>query len=189
MSTHVPASSSVCIHSVCVSANHRRNGVGLGLLKEYLTRLEDARREERYERVLLIAHQELRPFYAKAGFEWVGESQVTHGSRPWYEMRKILGTSSAAPSLETTESQQTLPSGLWEALQRPSSHSSSTIRPFSSFPNGVVDLTDAETSSNANKFDIICPRPGCGSIILKNGVGKFVDRAATDAQVRRIHFV
>ncbi|KZT70614.1 acyl-CoA N-acyltransferase, partial [Daedalea quercina L-15889] len=83
MSTHVPDALSVCIHSVCVTPAHRRQGVALSLLKEYTARLE---RAGAYERILLITHDELRGLYEKAGFDWVGPSSVTHGARPWFEM-------------------------------------------------------------------------------------------------------
>ncbi|EDQ99848.1 uncharacterized protein LACBIDRAFT_148888, partial [Laccaria bicolor S238N-H82] len=87
MSTHVPNSSSVCIHSVCVSATHRKQGTGLRLLKEYISRLQNARKAgQPYQRVLLITHEELRSFYEKAGFEWLGASSVVHGTKPWYDM-------------------------------------------------------------------------------------------------------
>lgn len=67
--------------------------MGLRLLKEYVTRIRQARDDDgkpTYERVLLIAHEELIPFYEKGGFEHVGESSVVHGSRPWHEMRLVF---------------------------------------------------------------------------------------------------
>ncbi|KAJ3720375.1 acyl-CoA N-acyltransferase [Lentinula raphanica] len=91
MSQHVPDGLSVCIHSVCVSKDYRRQGVGLGLLKEYVNRLRDLRRSKAdIERILLISHEELIPLYAKAGFKLVGESSVKHGERIWYEMKLEL---------------------------------------------------------------------------------------------------
>ncbi|KAJ8078332.1 hypothetical protein PM082_000539 [Marasmius tenuissimus] len=88
MSKHVPGATSVCIHSVCVSSDHRRQGIALRLLKEYIARLEEARRTGSvpYERILLIAHEEFIPLYRKAGFTLLGESEVAHGARPWYSM-------------------------------------------------------------------------------------------------------
>ena len=101
MSKHVPGSSSVCIHSVCVAPEYRKQKVGLGLINEYVSRLSSSRGDSKpYARILLIAHEELRGFYEQAGFEWVGRSAVVHGSKPWYEMRKELqpqNTSSANP--------------------------------------------------------------------------------------------
>jgi len=94
MEQHVPGSTSVCIHSVCISPQHRRKRVGLHLLQEYILRLEASTRDnesQAYERVLLITHKNLRDFYERAGFEWLGESSVVHGSKPWFEMRKEFG--------------------------------------------------------------------------------------------------
>ncbi|KAJ3785041.1 acyl-CoA N-acyltransferase [Lentinula aff. detonsa] len=95
MIQHVPDGSSVCIHSVCVSKEYRRQGVALALLTEYVQRLQlqrrisvqdDSETKLEIERILLITHEELIPLYAKAGFELVGESSVKHGERVWYEM-------------------------------------------------------------------------------------------------------
>ncbi|TBU28857.1 hypothetical protein BD311DRAFT_627114, partial [Dichomitus squalens] len=89
MSKHIPGSSLVCIHSVCVALEHRRQKVGLGLLQEYVSRLSTSRNDSKPDaRILLISHEELRSFYEQAGFEWVGQSAVVHGSQPWFEMRK-----------------------------------------------------------------------------------------------------
>ena len=77
MSVHDPEGSSVCIHAVCVSPDHRHKGIALSLLKEYLARLERARQEgAKYERVLLITHEAMRGLYDKAGFEFLGKSDV-----------------------------------------------------------------------------------------------------------------
>ncbi|KAJ6504238.1 acyl-CoA N-acyltransferase [Mycena vitilis] len=165
MSMHVPGASSVCIHSVCVSPTHRKQGVALRLLREYIARLEVAHRENApYERVLLITHEGLRPLYEKAGFEWLGPSAVVHGSQPWYEMRVVLG-SSPPPAA---------PPGVFEALQRPS-NASPVFRLLASFPGGVADVSLSESDALVNKFDLLCPRPDCGSVILKRGVAKLLE--------------
>ncbi|KAJ7768365.1 acyl-CoA N-acyltransferase [Mycena metata] len=160
MSVHIPGSSSVCIHSVCVSPAARGQGVGLKLLREYIARLETAYREKSapYQRILLITHENLRKFYEKAGFEWVGPSTVAHGSLPWYEMRIILGSP---------------PQGAFEALQRPSNQNPAP-RLLSSFPSGIPDVSSHES----NKFDLLCPRSSCGSVILNSGVAKFIEAAS-----------
>ncbi|KAJ7595949.1 acyl-CoA N-acyltransferase [Mycena floridula] len=104
MYRHVPDGPSVCIHSVCVSPEYRRKGVALALLREYISRLTSDQ-DAPYERVLLLTHKELIPFYTKAGFHLVSLSSIEHGSRPWYEMRMFLRTqsisepSSTAPAL------------------------------------------------------------------------------------------
>ena len=185
MSKHVPLSSSVCIHAVCISPDHRRNGLGVRLLREYVTRLESATQNDRdgskaYERALLITHEELRPFYEAAGFEWLGESGVVHGSRPWFEMRKVL----AQPIMSPPEEQaQSLPPSIWEALLRPPRNRPQT-RSLASF-GGISDVCapDPDITGNiSNKFDLLCPREECGSIILKAGVAQWVERASIQAR-------
>lgn len=178
MSTHVSGSQSVCIHSICVAREHRRKGIAVGLLKEYASRLQKAASEGApYQRILLISHEDLMELYGKAGFETVGKSAVVHGSRPWFEMRKVLTTTSE--SLPLTTNQQ-LPPGLWDALQRSStSRTRPAARLLPSFSNGVQDLT-AEGSTN--KHDLLCPREGCGSIILKAQVAALVEQASAQLE-------
>ena len=192
MSTHVPESSSVCIHSVCVAPSHQHRGIGLALMKEYIARLEKANeaRSAKYERVLLIAHEELRDFYERAGFEWLGKSDVVHGSKPWFEMRRVLslGTSSREEGEEGRESpeqmlsgHQSMPPGVLEALHRPSNTSASMSKLISDFPNALSDVLDSNgkrAGVSTNKYDLLCPRSDCGSVILKKGVAEWVERAS-----------
>ncbi|KAJ7254663.1 acyl-CoA N-acyltransferase [Mycena haematopus] len=168
MSKHIPGSSSVCIHSVCVSSSYRGHGVGLKLLREYIVRLETAHREKsaQYERILLITHENLRHFYEKAGFEWIGPSAVVHGAQPWYEMRIILGLSSYGVD--------PLPQGVIEALQR-RSNLNIVPQPLASFPGGIAEASFSESNALVNKFDLLCLRINCGSVILRRGVAKFTE--------------
>jgi predicted GNAT family N-acyltransferase len=142
MSNHEPKGTSVCIHGICVDPTRRREKVGLHLLKEYISRQAASMNEagEPYERILLITHEYLRHFYEEAGFEWLGKSSVVHGSRPWFEMRKILKSGSSGAGsvaelppaqVQPTESQQ-LPPGLLDMLQRPKSNKP-TSRLYASF--------------------------------------------------------
>lgn len=87
MANHVPGSSSICLYSVNIAPAHRRKGIASALMREYISRISAA---GLYDRILLITHEELRSFYESLGFEFVGQSSVELGSRPWYEMRKIL---------------------------------------------------------------------------------------------------
>lgn len=178
MSKHVPEGSSVCIHSICVSSDHQRKGVGLALIKEYIARLERGNVDGSwsYRCLLLITHDHLRGFYESAGFEWLGKSNVVHGSKPWYEMRRDLNSrmDQGLPS----EIQQ-LPPGIWDALQR-RPNTVRLSRLLSDFPNGVADFTctDGREGVLVNKFDLLCPKVNCGSVILKNGVGTWVERSS-----------
>ncbi|KAI0717435.1 acyl-CoA N-acyltransferase [Cerioporus squamosus] len=176
MSKHVPSSKSVCIHSVCVAPDHRRRHVALNLLKEYARRLEET---GKYERILLIAHEELRALYEKAGFEFIGRSAVVHGARPWFEMRKDLSSAgSAAASGPGT------PRWALEALERSSQRTRPAARLLTSFAHAVEDVIDSDASggSSSNKYDLLCPRLGCGSVILKAGVAQWVERASVQLE-------
>ncbi|KXN85656.1 hypothetical protein AN958_10993 [Leucoagaricus sp. SymC.cos] len=199
MSTHIPASSTICIHSVCVEKSSRGKGIATRLLKEYVSRLR-ARVQTGsvpYERIALISHEELIPFYENGGFTNLGKSEVVHGSLPWYELQVELkdgadsatASKNAAPSLlspvtggvaEANQGNQQIPAGLWEALSRGSSRSN---RPdgmlLSSFDKPMVSVTiEANQGTLVNKYDLLCPRPGCGSVILKEGVGEWVEKAS-----------
>ncbi|KAJ2918106.1 hypothetical protein MD484_g2284, partial [Candolleomyces efflorescens] len=178
MSNHVAGSSSVCIHSVCVAKSQRRKGIALQLLKEYITRLSTtSARGSPYKRVLLIAHEELRPLYEKAGFTWLGKSDVTHGSRPWYEMRLDLNGKDAAPQI---------PPDVLQNLLKPSSekHNPTLV---SDCHHGIEDLIMSDSEGTAvNKYDLLCPR-GCRSVILKKGVAQWTERTSVMREAA-IHF-
>ncbi|KAJ3576014.1 hypothetical protein NP233_g702 [Leucocoprinus birnbaumii] len=203
MSTHVPGTSTVCIHSICIQKAWRKKGIATRLLNEYVSRLR-LRAEAGsvpYERVALISHQELIPFYETAGFINIGKSDVVHGALPWYELRVELrrnlntwgGSTINAldfPTIPTVtdekkaisasthiEQQEQIPAGVWEALLR-SSSSKNTGRLLSSFDSVTSVVTEATPGTMVNKFDLLCPRDGCGSVILKEGVGRWVERGS-----------
>ena len=74
---------------------------------------------------------------------------------------------------------QQLPPGILDALQ----HRQIIVRSsrlLSDFPNGVADLTNRDGSEGVliNKFDLLCPKADCGSVILKNGVAKWVEHCS-----------
>ncbi|KIY52199.1 Mss4-like protein, partial [Fistulina hepatica ATCC 64428] len=66
--------------------------------------------------------------------------------------------------------------GLVNALKRPP-HNRDAGLTFSSF-HGTEEFID----SGMNKYDLICPREGCGSLILKKGVAKFTERASVQLE-------
>jgi len=178
MSQHVLGSSSVCVHSVTITPAHRRKGIASALLREYISRLSAA---GEYERILLITHEEFQQFYEGVGFEFVGLSPVQHGSRPWYEMRKVLPRSEIAPSAPP-EQPQSLPPGLLEALKP--SGGEATAQILQGFPGGILDVCTLHSGDGVlkNKYDLICPRTGCGCVILKSGVGDLDEKANVDVR-------
>ncbi|KAG6831547.1 hypothetical protein H0H92_009466 [Tricholoma furcatifolium] len=194
MSTHVPSASSVCIHSVCVDTTHRHKGIASALMEEYISRLRSS--PEAYERILLISHEPLRPFYERLGFEWLGLSSVVHGPDPWYEMRLNLTPRKGPPNNVATTADEALslgpgaldapPPGLWAALQRSSTRARPAPRLLASFPAGVESLVHphppTDKVQNSNKYDLLCPRPGCASVILLAGAGEYVCRPSVQLE-------
>lgn len=88
MAKHDSEGTVVCIHSVVISPQRRRQGLGSALVRQLVDRL---REYERYDAVLLLAKKDLVSFYEEAGgFACVGESAVQHGKDVWYELRLKL---------------------------------------------------------------------------------------------------
>ncbi|QRW07429.1 N-acetyltransferase [Ceratobasidium sp. AG-Ba] len=162
METHepTPTPSSVCIHSVCVSKSHLRQGVALKLLEEYLKRLEGI---PTVARVLLICKENLKPLYSRAGFTEVGPSSVVHGQDQWYEFKKDIEHSPAQPSQAS----------ILAALQSQSSRPKRPQVSYSCFSSPATDLTytDPGDPTQYNTHKLTCPRDVCGSLILSRGVG------------------
>ncbi|KAF8908101.1 Mss4-like protein [Gymnopilus junonius] len=80
--------------------------------------------------------------------------------------------------------QQSMPPGVLEALRRPSNPSPSS-KLISDFPNALSDVLDPNGKRegvSVNKYDLLCPRSDCGSIILKKGVGEWVERASVQME-------
>lgn len=160
MSTHEPAGTSVCVHSVAVKPAFQHRGIALTLLKEYVQRLKDLGDAER---VLLITHEELRGLYAQAGFEWVGKSAVVHGARDWFEMRVLLEKERAAA---TSALPSNIPQeALVAALSAPRPKGRPKARALSSF-GSIADTTMGVGGKTGNKFKLVCLSERCGSIIL-----------------------
>lgn len=92
MTTHNPRGTTLCVHSVCVSPEHRRRGFGAAALSNYVRewivnhRGGDATRAVKSIRLLCKEH--LIAFYANhGGFELIGPSDVVHGADLWYDMK------------------------------------------------------------------------------------------------------
>jgi guanine nucleotide exchange factor len=162
MSRHEADGRSVCIHSVCVDSSYRRRGVASKLLEEYSKRLSE---DLTIHQLLLIAHDDLIQLYEGAGFEFRGKSPVEHGSRAWFELRRILHPdhSSVSPAI-------------LEALSKSST-------PMAKIEFSQIDSETLQSGNSYNQLDLLCPRPNCGSVILKKGVGRFhLKLAAVDVR-------
>ncbi|KAJ7629338.1 Mss4-like protein [Mycena rosella] len=80
------------------------------------------------------------------------------------------------PSTSSSDPGQ-IPPGVMEALMRPSKNRPAS-RTLASFAGGVADVSTPESGSELllNRYDLLCPRPECGSIILRTGVAKLVEK-------------
>ncbi|ESK86736.1 hypothetical protein Moror_15185 [Moniliophthora roreri MCA 2997] len=68
---------------------------------------------------------------------------------------------------------------LWDSLQRDSLRTRPEPKLLTSFENGILDvglLASDEETTTSNRYDLLCPRSGCASTIIKAGVGKLVER-------------
>lgn len=87
-------------------------------------------------------------------------------------------------------SQQSLPPGALEALLRPSNTGNrSTIRKLSDFDQDVLVVSTSLDGVSTNEFDLLCPRSGCGSVILKAGVGRWVESASVEVRSVSVQFI
>ncbi|KAJ4483043.1 Mss4-like protein [Lentinula edodes] len=73
-------------------------------------------------------------------------------------------------------SQSLPPVGLWEALQGSSSKPRPNPHPLSSFEHGIIDVSESADGEKINKYDLLCPRAECGSVILKRGAAALKER-------------
>jgi len=84
-----------------------------------------------------------------------------------------MATNSSTSAASEPE-QTSLPPGVFAALLP------RRIRPvptaLASFPGGLTDASTLDSNVLYNKYDLLCPRPECGSIILRTGVAKLLER-------------
>jgi hypothetical protein len=88
------------------------------------------------------------------------------------------------PSSDPTVPNQQQLNDLWSALQRASSRERSPSQLLSDFANGIADVISTDNGS-VNKYDLLCPRKQCGSIILKKGVATMVEKASIEVGIFR----
>ncbi|OZJ03163.1 hypothetical protein BZG36_04065 [Bifiguratus adelaidae] len=92
MSRHESKGSTVCIHSVSVAPDLRRQGIAYTMLLNYIIGIKNVHRmRPTYKRIVLLAHDNLIPLYTKAGFKVDGPSGVHHGPLPWIQCSMMLG--------------------------------------------------------------------------------------------------
>lgn len=80
---HEDAGGTICIHSLAVHKDYQSNGIGTVLLRSYIQRIRDAHIADK---LALLAHDNMRKFYSKHGFDNMGPSQATYGGGGWNNM-------------------------------------------------------------------------------------------------------
>lgn len=85
---HEDQGGTIALHSLAVLPEHQNKGIGSTLLKSYVDRIKEARIADR---IALIAHEPMMPFYEKYGFQQRGKSEVQHGGGGWYDMVRFHG--------------------------------------------------------------------------------------------------
>ncbi|CAO3587121.1 unnamed protein product [Absidia cylindrospora] len=82
MSENAPSGKTVCLHSVCVSPEHRHQGIATCLLKHWINMHRTA---HLYRRIALLSRPTLISFYCSVGFQKIGLSPIVHGPEPWID--------------------------------------------------------------------------------------------------------
>ncbi|SCU81521.1 LAFA_0C05534g1_1 [Lachancea sp. 'fantastica'] len=89
---HDEASSTVGIHSVVIAPEHQKKNLATLLLTDYIQKLSN---QEVGQRIAIIAHEPLVPFYERIGFQLQGEnvqvkSDPAFGKSKWCDMVREL---------------------------------------------------------------------------------------------------
>lgn len=84
---HKEEGRTICIHSLAVLPQYQKRGLGKTLTKAYLQRIES---HDVADRVALLAHEEMVPFYESLGFENRGKSEAKFGGGGWNDMVREL---------------------------------------------------------------------------------------------------
>lgn len=77
----------ICIHSLAVLPEYQKKGLGKTLTKAYIQRMES---HGVADRLALIAHEALIPYYEGFGFQNKGKSKAQFGGGGWFEMVREL---------------------------------------------------------------------------------------------------
>lgn len=82
-SGHKEHGRTVCIHSFAVLPAFQRKGLGKLLLRSYIQRIEGSNLADR---IALLSHDELVPYYEALGFVNKGPSKAQWGGGGWSDM-------------------------------------------------------------------------------------------------------
>jgi predicted N-acetyltransferase YhbS len=80
---HQDQGSTIALHSLAVLPEHQGKRLGTTLMKSYIQRIKDAMIAER---ISLLSHDHLIPFYEGLGFKNKGASNCKFGGGGWTNM-------------------------------------------------------------------------------------------------------
>jgi ribosomal protein S18 acetylase RimI-like enzyme len=80
---HIETSRFIGIHSVAIDPNWQGLNLGTLLLHDYIQKLSN---QDLGDKIAIIVHKELIPFYEKIGFVELGESKCDFAGTKWYDM-------------------------------------------------------------------------------------------------------
>jgi GNAT superfamily N-acetyltransferase len=78
----------IAIHSLAVRPEHQKKHVGTTLMLAYIQRIKDAAIADR---IALLVHRPLIPFYERLGFKYQGPSGCKFGGGHWFDLVSIIG--------------------------------------------------------------------------------------------------
>lgn len=88
MSVHDPEGKTICLHSVCVSPDYRKQGIATKLMSKWIEQLKQINAingSDKYRRIALLSRPHLTGLYESVGFKNIGVSKVVHGPEPWID--------------------------------------------------------------------------------------------------------
>ncbi|KAK6454763.1 aries arylalkylamine N-acetyltransferase [Scheffersomyces xylosifermentans] len=80
---HIEGSRVVGIHSLVIDPEWQGKNLGTLLMHDYIQKLSN---QDLGDKVVIIAHKELIPFYEKIGFNNLGESDCKFAGSSWYDL-------------------------------------------------------------------------------------------------------
>lgn len=80
---HDEYGSTIALHSLAVLPEHQGKHVATTLMKAYIQRIKEA---QIAERIAIIAHDHLLPFYQSLGFQNLGPSKCQFGGGGWVDL-------------------------------------------------------------------------------------------------------